>query len=269
MIGVAQMTEFVQEHVIAERFGQTDQVQIQVDVSFRGATSPVRGIVLDRDAPICETIPLREEAKFGRKESLGLAAQEFDQRLAQVRARREMYDLPKKGTLQIEVGPMRGTDIFYGDHFDPGIRIFLESDFRQQGMGHGAIPEPGDDSTRLFSDNGFLSLPIDRANHPIPFRVEKAQPFRFAHKPGNADAYTANRMNADAHPTGSGAFAQHHLSDLIVSEDLFLHIHAASWLRNRKNREFPAKPIHLAPDDRKGDGGWLGICWKREKWAKL
>ena len=42
VIGVMQMAEFVQEHVVTERFGQTDQVQIKIDVSFRLAANPVR-----------------------------------------------------------------------------------------------------------------------------------------------------------------------------------------------------------------------------------
>jgi hypothetical protein len=109
-------------------------------------------------------------------------------------------------------------------------------------------------------------MPIDRAEYPVSFGLEESRSIQFAHEPGNADAYAANRMNADAQPSGSGTFTQHHLPDLIVSENLLLHIHAASWLGNCKNREFPAKPmIRLGPNGRPGNGRWLGICWKREK----
>lgn len=42
-----EVTQFVEENVIAEGFREADQIEVQIDVAGTGTASPVGGIVLD------------------------------------------------------------------------------------------------------------------------------------------------------------------------------------------------------------------------------
>ena len=78
VVGMVQMRELVQENIVLQRFGNAHQVQVQIDVSFRGAGAPVGGIVLDDDAVVFEAIAGSEGGEPGRELGLCLLAQGLD-----------------------------------------------------------------------------------------------------------------------------------------------------------------------------------------------
>ena len=47
VIRFLEVTQFVEENVIAEGFREADQIEVQIDVAGTGTASPVGGIVLD------------------------------------------------------------------------------------------------------------------------------------------------------------------------------------------------------------------------------
>ena len=65
VIPLPQMAELMQENVVAERFREAYQIEIQIDITKTGAASPVREIVLHRHPPVSETIPFRQFRKPG------------------------------------------------------------------------------------------------------------------------------------------------------------------------------------------------------------
>ena len=79
VVEVAQVAELVQQHIVAERSGQADKVEVQVYVPFCGAAAPVGGIVLDADAAVCETVADGKARKFLRKQRGSLFAQQLHQ----------------------------------------------------------------------------------------------------------------------------------------------------------------------------------------------
>ena len=56
VVEVAQVAELVQQHIVAEGFGQADKVQVQVYVPPCGAAAPVGGIVLDAYAAVGKAV---------------------------------------------------------------------------------------------------------------------------------------------------------------------------------------------------------------------
>ena len=66
MIGVMQVREFMQEDVILQGTRDPHEIQVQVDVAFRAAGSPVGGVVLDGDAVEGEAVAVGEGAEPGR-----------------------------------------------------------------------------------------------------------------------------------------------------------------------------------------------------------
>ena len=52
MVGVTEMAELVEDDVVTKLVRKAYEVEIQVDVAFARAASPVRGVVLDADGII-------------------------------------------------------------------------------------------------------------------------------------------------------------------------------------------------------------------------
>jgi len=52
VVGVAEVAELVEDDVVPKLVRKAHQVEVQVDVAFYGAASPVRGVVLDADGII-------------------------------------------------------------------------------------------------------------------------------------------------------------------------------------------------------------------------
>lgn len=52
MVGVAEMAELVEDDIVPQLVRKAHEVEIQVDVAFARAASPVRGVVLDADGII-------------------------------------------------------------------------------------------------------------------------------------------------------------------------------------------------------------------------
>ena len=52
VVGVAEVAELVEDDVVPQLVRETHEVEVQVDVAFARAASPVRGVVLDADGII-------------------------------------------------------------------------------------------------------------------------------------------------------------------------------------------------------------------------
>ena len=52
VVGVTEMAELVEDDVVTKLVRKAYEVEIQVDVAFARAASPVRGVVLDADGII-------------------------------------------------------------------------------------------------------------------------------------------------------------------------------------------------------------------------
>lgn len=52
VVGVAEVAELVEDDVVPQLVREAHEVEVQVDVAFARATSPVRGVVLDADGII-------------------------------------------------------------------------------------------------------------------------------------------------------------------------------------------------------------------------
>ena len=52
VVGVAEVAELVEEDVVPQLVRETYEVEVQVDIAFARAASPVRGVVLDVDGII-------------------------------------------------------------------------------------------------------------------------------------------------------------------------------------------------------------------------
>ena len=52
VVGVTEMAELVEDDVVAKLVREAHEVEVQVDVTFARAASPVRGVVLDADGII-------------------------------------------------------------------------------------------------------------------------------------------------------------------------------------------------------------------------
>lgn len=52
VVGVAEVAELVEDDVVPQLVREAHEVEVQVDVAFARAASPVRGVVLDADGII-------------------------------------------------------------------------------------------------------------------------------------------------------------------------------------------------------------------------
>lgn len=63
MVMMSQMTEFMKQDIVPESFRQTDYIQIEIDVSPYRTTSPVSGIMLNRNFIVYEAITCRKSTQ--------------------------------------------------------------------------------------------------------------------------------------------------------------------------------------------------------------
>ncbi len=78
MVMMFQMTQFMEEDVVAQGLGEADDVEVEIDVAAGRAAAPVGGVVLDGQAVEYEAVT---GGKFGdarRKFGLGTAAEVGD-----------------------------------------------------------------------------------------------------------------------------------------------------------------------------------------------
>ena len=52
VVGVAEVAELVEDDVVPQLVREAHEIEVQVDVAFARAASPVRGVVLDADGII-------------------------------------------------------------------------------------------------------------------------------------------------------------------------------------------------------------------------
>ena len=77
MVEVAQVAELVEQDIVPQRFLETHQVEIEVDIALGGTAAPVGDIVLDEDLPEGEAIPLRPVLQAAGQEGLRLLPERF------------------------------------------------------------------------------------------------------------------------------------------------------------------------------------------------
>lgn len=79
VIRLLEVTQFVEEYVIAEGFRKADEVEVQIDVAGTGTTSPVGGIVLDGHLAKLEAVLPCKIRQFLRQKDLGLLTKHLGQ----------------------------------------------------------------------------------------------------------------------------------------------------------------------------------------------
>lgn len=79
VIRLLEVTQFVEEYVIAEGFRKADEVEVQIDVAGTGTTSPVGGIVLDGHLAELEAVLPCKIRQFLRQKDLGLLTKHLGQ----------------------------------------------------------------------------------------------------------------------------------------------------------------------------------------------
>lgn len=67
VIRLLEVTQFVEEDVIAEGFRKTDQIEVQIDVAGTGTASPVGRIMLDGHLVKMESVLVGKIRKFLRQ----------------------------------------------------------------------------------------------------------------------------------------------------------------------------------------------------------
>ena len=100
VIRLLQVTQFVEEDVVAEGFRKTDEIKVQIDVAGTGTASPVGRIMLDGHLVEMESILVGKIRKFLRQKDFRFLTKHLDK------------DIPK-GLLRNEIR-RRET----GRHFD-------------------------------------------------------------------------------------------------------------------------------------------------------
>ena len=75
---MTEMAEFVEQDIVLEDMGKADDIQVQIDVTFGGAASPVRCIVLYGNAVVCESITDGQSGKSRREFGLRLPAKSLN-----------------------------------------------------------------------------------------------------------------------------------------------------------------------------------------------
>lgn len=79
VIRLLEVTQFVEEDVIAERFWETDEIEVQIDVAGTGTASPVGGVVLDGHFAELEAVLFCKVRQFLRQKNLGLLTKNLGQ----------------------------------------------------------------------------------------------------------------------------------------------------------------------------------------------
>ena len=79
VIRLLEVTEFVEEDVIAERFWEADEIEVQIDVAGTRTASPVGGVVLDGHFAELEAVLFCKIRQFLGQENLGLLTKHLGQ----------------------------------------------------------------------------------------------------------------------------------------------------------------------------------------------
>lgn len=79
VIRLLEVTQFVEEDVIAEGFRETDEIEVQIDVAGTGTASPVGGVVLDGHFAELEAVLPCKIRQFLGQENLGLLTKHLGQ----------------------------------------------------------------------------------------------------------------------------------------------------------------------------------------------
>ena len=78
VIRLLEVTQFVEEDVIAERFWETDEIEVQIDVAGTGTASPVGRIMLNGHFAELEAVLPCKIRQFLGQENLGFLTKHFD-----------------------------------------------------------------------------------------------------------------------------------------------------------------------------------------------
>lgn len=78
VIRLLEVTQFVEEDVVAEGFWKTDEIEVQIDVAGTGTASPVGRIMLDGHLVKMESILVRKIRKFLRQKDFRFLTKHLD-----------------------------------------------------------------------------------------------------------------------------------------------------------------------------------------------
>lgn len=78
VIRLLEVTQFVEEDVVAERFRKTDEIEVQIDVAGTGTASPVGRIMLDGHLVKMESILVGKIRKFLRQKDFRFLTKHLD-----------------------------------------------------------------------------------------------------------------------------------------------------------------------------------------------
>lgn len=78
VIRLLEVTQFVEEDVVAEGFRKTDEIKVQIDVAGTGTTSPVGRIMLDGHLVEMESILVGKIRKFLRQKDFRFLTKHLD-----------------------------------------------------------------------------------------------------------------------------------------------------------------------------------------------
>lgn len=78
VIRLLQVTQFVEEDVVAEGFRKTDEIEVQIDVACTGTASPVGRIMLDGHLVKIESILVGKIRKFLRQKDFRFLTKHLD-----------------------------------------------------------------------------------------------------------------------------------------------------------------------------------------------
>lgn len=78
VIRLLEVTQFVEEDVVAEGFRKTDEIKVQIDVAGTGTASPVGRIMLDGHLVEMESILVGKIRKFLRQKDFRFLTKHLD-----------------------------------------------------------------------------------------------------------------------------------------------------------------------------------------------
>lgn len=78
VIRLLEVTQFVEEDVVAEGFRKTDEIEVQIDVAGTGTASPVGRIMLDGHLVEMESVLVGKIRKFLRQKDFRFLTKHFD-----------------------------------------------------------------------------------------------------------------------------------------------------------------------------------------------
>lgn len=78
VIRLLEVTQFVEEYVVAEGFRKTDEIEVQINVAGTGTASPVGRIMLDGHLVEMESILVGKIRKFLRQKDFRFLTKQLD-----------------------------------------------------------------------------------------------------------------------------------------------------------------------------------------------